>query len=399
MTALVDCRFCLVVAVGLVGVLAACSSSEPAAEGDEVEGAKAARGPTFSLLYTTEDGVLTLRDAERGNAKSLSDGVRRVGRRAVSPSGRRLAFSYTGSDSTRLALLDRADGTLRPVHARPGSVTYSLAWHPSDDRLAFAYYEPVDQGTRGPGSVYVASSDGTYRSVGCSAAREVLAWLSDGELATRNDDKLYVVDPSDCATRASADARRMHEASYAPTGSRLAYIHRELSYDRDAGEYRPDSSLYLSDARGANTTEILGPKRQPRHLRWRPDGTELAADVHVADSGQRQIVVYRSDADRTVFLTDPASTSADQLHPRWSPDGTHVAFTMRRGETATAAVRVQGQTRTLGSVETAVWGWIDDRTVVVPGPDSLHIQTLNGETRHAQAAPASLLDVWSQDPA
>ena len=392
----------LLLGAAVVGVLAAgCSSpSQAPAPSPEPEPTPSApTGPTLSLLYTTPDGALALHDTRADSTRRLASGVRDDGLRARSPSGRYLAFTYATADSTRLAMMDLTTRTLRAVDARAATATYSLAWHPDDDRLAFAYYGPAPNGTRGPGDVFVATTDGTTRDVGCSAAREVLDWLPDGTLATRNDDRLYMVSPRDCATRASADARRMRLAAYAPGGTHLAYIHRELTYDRDNRDYTPDSSLYLSDARGQNATTLFGPERRVRHLRWAPDGSELAFDVRVEASGHRQVAVYDLGRERTVYLTPPSQTAADQLHPRWSPSGSYVAFTRRTGRGPVAAVRVEGQTRRVGPVDDSVWGWLDDRTVVVPGPDSLRLQSLTGQTRYARPAPAALLHVWRRDPA
>jgi len=394
---------CLAAGTALLGTLAvACgSSSQAPSSPDEPDAAAASepRGPALSLLYTTGEDHLVLHDAQADSTRRLAADVRHDGPRAVSASENHLAFTYTTPDSTRLALLELSSGTLQPVDARPADATYSLAWHPSEDRLAFAYYRPAESGRRGPGNVFVASTDGTTRDVGCSAAREVLAWLPDGPLATRNDDRLYVVSPSDCATRADADARRMRLATYAPTGTHLAYVHRELTYDRDARDYTPDSSLYLSDARGANATELFGPQRRVRHLRWSPDGSELAFDVQVDASGRRQVASYDLANERTVYLTPPEQTTTDQMHPRWSPSASYVAFTSRAGERSVAAVRVEGQTRRFGPVDGAVWGWLDDRTLVVPGPDSLRLQSLDGGTRYSHPAPATLIHVWRRDPA
>jgi hypothetical protein len=246
--------------------------------------------------------------------------------------------------------------------------------------------------------VFVTAPGGEVRDVGCSAAREVLDWLPDGSLATRNDDKLYVVAPSDCATRTAADARRMHHATYAPSGDHLAYIHRELTYDDEAHEYTPDSSLFLSGARAQNGEKLFGHERRVRHLRWAPDASELAFDTRVEASGHRQIATYSVGSDRTVYLTPPSQTTGDQLHPRWSPSAGTVAFTARRGDSPSAAVRVDGQTRLLGPVDGAVWGWLDNRTLVVPGPDSLRVTSLNGQTRYTHPAPATLIHAWSRSP-
>lgn len=388
----------LAVALASCALWIGCSSSESTTSDSSADESAAANGPALSLLYTTPDGALVHHDARTADSDTLATGVQANGPRAASPSERYLAFRYATADSAHLALLDLTDGRLQPIDAHAGGAAYSLAWHPEDDRLAFGVYEPNEDDGRGPGTIRTATPDGAAQSVGCSAAREVLAWLPSDVLAARNDDDLYTVAPDDCATATSTDARRMHEATYAPSGDHLAYIRRELTYDSDAGEYTPDSSLYVSDAQGEDGTEVLSPDRRPRHLRWAPDGSELALDVHTEKSGQRQIVVYSEADDRTIYLTPPSDATSDQMHPRWSPDGTYVAFTQGRGADAQAAVRIEGQTRTLGPVDGAVWGWTDDQTVVVPGPDSVRAQSIDGTTRYAHPAPATLIHAWERSP-
>jgi Tol biopolymer transport system component len=381
----------LIVVSGLLVISGiGCSSSQP--KTPTPQDASPEPKSTLSLLYTTADAGLVLYDARRDTSRTLVTGVDAGEARAVSPTGRYLAFTYATADSSHLGLLDLTTQTLQRVHAIAGTATYSLAWHPDQDRLAFGHYRPVENGTRGPGGIRVATPRGTTRDVGCSAAREVLHWLPNGTLATRTDEKLYVVATEDCATQASLDARRMHLIHYAPDGRQMAYIHRELRYDREAGDYVPDSSLVLSGPQGENAKTLFKDKRHARHLRWAPDGSELALDVAVQESGRRQLVVY--DGNRPTFLISPEQTTADQTRPRWSPSGSRLAFALRTTESAYAAVRVKGQTRRLGPVDGAVWGWLDDRSVVVPGPDSVRVQTLNGTTRFAHPAPVTLLHVW-----
>jgi hypothetical protein len=386
---------------GLLAVGCSAPSSTPTSGAPDAPSPPSA--PAFSFLHTTDAG-LVLHRARPDTAQILIRGATHDGPAAVSPGGEHLAFTYTTADSTHLALLTLATGALRPIDRRPATATYSLAWSSSsaepgssagpDAQLAYAYYLPVENGTRGPGDVFVVATDGAPRNVGCSAAREVLAWLPDGPLATRNDDKLYVVSAADCATRTAADARRMRAATYAPTGTALAYIHRELTYDREAGDYTADSSLVLSPDHGRSSTELLGPSRRVRHPQWAPDGSELAVDVHVEASGHRQIAVYNVADERTIYLTPPSQTTGDQRFPRWSPSAARVAFTSGRGADATAATRVDGQTRRLGPVDGAVWGWLTDRTLVVPGPDSLRIRSIDGQTRYTHPAPRTLIHAW-----
>lgn len=352
------------------------------------------REPALFLLYHTPDAGLVLHDARRDSSQTLNTEIEHAGNAEVSPSGQYLAFEYAGADSSHLALFDLRSQTLHSIQAAEGEWTYSLAWHPTRDQLAFGLYQSTNEATRGPGAIRVATPGGETRDVGCSAAREVLQWLPDGSLATRDDENLYVVASDDCSTIASHDARRMYHLTYSPDGEQLAFIHRELNYDREAVEYVPDSSLVVSDARLKSRNTLFGDERRVRHLRWAPDGSELAFDVRSPDSEYRQVAIY--NGDRTIYLTPPGQTSADQVHPRWSPSGTHLAFTQRGAGQATAAVRIEGQTRPLAPVSGSVWGWLNEQSVVVPGPDTLRIQTLNGETRYALPTPPTLIHVWSQ---
>lgn len=377
----------------LVVVGSGCSSSQPAQPNPEES--STASGPSLSILYIEANEGLTLHDARREASRRLVPGATAGPVRAVSNSDRYLAFTYRTPDSSHLALFDLETNELRRIDERTGRVAYSVAWHPSENRLAFGRYRPTENEGRGQGGIHIARSNGSVRSVGCGAAVEVLDWLPDGTLATRTDENLYLVSATDCETQASQDARRMHAISYAPDGGRMAYIHRELTYDREAGDYVPDSSLVLANSSGTNGETLFGDERAVRHLRWAPDASELAFDVQsrqASGSGHRHIAIYTGQ--RTVFLVSPDKTRADQVHPRWSPLGSRVAFTIRSTGRARAAVRVKGKTRRLGPVDGAVWGWLDDRTLVVPGPDSLRIQSLSGTTRYTHPAPRSLIYVW-----
>ncbi|WP_103027378.1 PD40 domain-containing protein [Salinibacter altiplanensis] len=383
----------LLVLMGVLSVGAGCSSSQSPGPTTKTDEPASRSGPALSLLYTTPTDSLMLHNARDERRRLLVAGATAKPPRAVSPSGRYLAFSYATADSSRLALLDLTTQQMQRVHAVAGrAVTYSLAWHPDQDRLAVGHYRPTDNGGRGPGGVRIASPDGTTRDVGCSSVREVLHWLPDGSLSARTDDTLYAVDPADCTTQTSLDIRRMHFIRHASTGQQMAYIHRELEYDRDRGEYVPDSSFVLSDPGGGDAETLFGDERRARHHRWAPAAHDVALDVRVEASGHRQVVVY--DGSRPTFLVAPDQTTGDQVHPRWSPSGNRLAFTLRTGSSQQAAVRMQGQTRRLGKVDGAVWGWLDDRSVVVPGPDSVRVQSLDGTTRYTHPAPETLLHAW-----
>ena len=357
------------------------------------------RSPVLSILYTTPEKSLVVRDAASDTSRTLVRDASASGAHRLSPSGSHLAFRYSSTDSSHLAVFDLADRSLRVIDTRSVAATFSFAWHPDHDTLAYGYYGPAGSGTRGAGAVFTVSPSGEAKNVGCSAATDVLAWLPDGSLVARDDDHLYVVSPTDCATRTAVDAERLRAAAYAPTGTHLAYFRRKLTYEKDVHEYTPDTSLILSNERGQARESLFGADRRPRYLQWSPDGNELAFTVHVDATDRRQISIYNVNTERTVYLTPPSKTAADQIHPRWSPSASHVAFTRENGSQSVAAVRMDGHTRRLAPVEGAVWGWVDDRTLVVPGPDSLRITSLDGRTQHTQPTPSTVVHVWRMPPA
>lgn len=383
--------FAVLAAVGLMAAVGCSSSSAPAPSASSEP--EAPQGPALSFVTVTAEGMQA-HDARTGETVTLAPGATSAGPAATSPSGRYLAVAYR-ADSSRVALLDLQTFALTPLQARAKAVTYSLAWHAQDDRLAFAYYTPASDGARGPGGVYRAVPGGAVQSVGCSAAREVLDW-ADGAIAARDDDNLYRVAPEGCATQARLDVRKMYHLTYSSDGARLAYVLRDLRYARDRGEYVPDSTLYVSDAAGRDAEKLFEDARKARNLQWSPTAPELAFDLHPEQTDRRSIVTYDAAAGRTTFLVPPsAGGTADQAHPRWSPEGTYLAFLQSTERGRTAAVRTAGQTRTLGPA-TAPVQWVTERRVAVSGPDSVRVKTLSGRTVYALPAPDALLHVGSR---
>lgn len=373
-------------------LLARCAPAPPSSPTSTPEAGDT--GPPLVLLYADSSG-LQMQDAATETVSTLAPDAEYTGARALSPSGRYLAVSYA-SDSSRLGLIDLQSQTLQVVHQHPDAVTYSVAWHATNDTLAFGFFVPTDDGGRGTGGIRRVAPGRTSTDVGCTAAREVLHWLPTGALATRNDERLYLVDATDCATVSSLDVRKKHTLTYAADGSHLAYILRELDYDRSAGAYVADSALYVSAPDGDDAELLFGDARAVRRLAWSPTGAKLAFDLRAEETSRRRAVVHDASQARTSYVIPSRTGSADETHPRWSPDGTRVAFLLRRETGQQAAVRVAGQTQQLGEATGPIAGWAGSRHVVVPGPDSLRVKTLRGETVYAVPASVTYLHAVMQ---
>lgn len=392
-----------VLATGLLG----CAGSKPATEevqseapADTSEQVDPRAG--FRMLAVSGDGLIYRQGSE--NPEVLAPADELLGAVTASPDERYLTASVARGDSAAFLLIDRKRLTVRTIDRRARPIVHSAAWSPEGGRLAFGYYVPEgDLGPRdgwGAGGIRTADLEGRTSSVGCQSARKVLKWLPNGQLAVRSAENLFLVESDGCATVTAQDARRLFHLTYSPQGDRLAYVYRELVYDDQAVEYVPDSTLFIAEPTGKDSTEIVGNDYRARHLEFAPDGSELAFDVRSQeDTTRRQIILYEVAADRLTYLIPPnAAGSESELHPRFSPSGDRVAYTLARESGRYAAVRNVGQTTTLGEVEGAVWGWVGNQRLVVPGPDAHRVVDLKGETLLELPASWSLVDVWHRLP-
>lgn len=382
-----------------------CASTSPPADADAAE--TAPQRPAYTLLVHHADSLrlhdLVPRAAseEAGPAlratspRLLRTGVASVQQHVPAPARNAVAVTYTTPDSVHLARYTHGAPGIQPVDARARPATYSVAWHPERDLLAYGVYTPTAEGNRGPGTIRIAEG-GTTRSVGCSASSEVLAWTADAQLSVRNDDTLYLVSSRDCATQARLDVRRHHHMTYDASGAYLAYIYRELEYNRDADAYQPDSSLYVSNAAGANETRLFGDARAPRQAAWAPETPELA--VSVSEDNARRLVLYNAAEERTTFLIPPATApEGAQRHPRWAPDNSTVAFTLA-ADTVNAAVYQANATTVLRRVTGPAWGWIDAQTLVLPTQDGLALVRPDDRLLYTLPPETALIGGWPAPP-
>ena len=369
-------RLALAAVLPIAFFLAACSGSAPVAPppADPAPIEEAPDGPPYAILHTNADG-LRLTDLRTSGSGLLAQGAAYGGVHAASPSGRYVAVGLAWPDSAQLVLVDAHTGARSTLHRGPATTVYTPAWAPDVDALVFGHYVPSGD-AMGRGGIATAALDGTVRDAGCSASKRALAWLPDGPLLVSDGANLYVVEAEGCRTLNALDARRLHEVTVSPDGLRMAYIYRELNYDRASRAYVPDSTLYIADVTGENAVEVAGDRYRAHRPAWSPDGRVLAFDVAPQEHPDaRSISLYDLDTGQATYLVPPDETGGTQdTRALWSPDGRYLAFTRTDRATGSSSPMVYSfeelllRTAASGDLERpAATGWAGAETLVLRG--------------------------------
>jgi dipeptidyl aminopeptidase/acylaminoacyl peptidase len=265
-----------------------------------------------------------------------------------------------------------------------------MAWSPDGRRLAVGF---ADDSPDRRGDIVIYERLSGAQSLGCSVSRWVIAWPTRTRLVVSDGQNMHLVSAEDCSTIHSIDARKMHHITVSPDGQKMAYIFRDLVYNRERRAYDPDSSLLIADIDGTNAESIAGYRYRPRNMTWSSDGSALAFDVDSQDEPSRRLVsIYDLGTNQSVFL-NPGSVGYSETRPRWAPAGADVAFQRHDADgNLEACVRKTGENfvRVLGAG--VLEGWVSETLLLVSEPaDSLLLVTSEAEEVARLQGPAKLI--------
>lgn len=381
-------------------VLSACAPTAPPApvaapaSGAEAEVSALDITPAYHALFFDEYG-LHLRTTNPAETSAIVTGARPALAHtaadtlgplaALSPDARHLATAYhpAGSDSTVLLLVEMRSGAARRLDAQPVRTIYSAAWRADGVALAFGRYEARGSGdavSMGRGGVYRVpyAESGEPVSVGCSASKIALRWRPDGRLLVGGASARYVVEPEGCGTVSTFSLEKKRAVSFSPDGMRVAYVTRELEYERAERAYVADTTFFLAEASGAGAFQPLGSSRIPRSLDWHPGSQEIALDTEANGVEGRTIAVYTFADSALAFLMPPQETGRTrETEPMWSPSGRRLAFEQRiLGDTGASEHAIYstgeiGMNRIVHAFDgpTRRASWVTDDVLVLIAPD------------------------------
>ena len=234
---------------------------------------------------------------------------------AVSPDGRRLAFSSARSGSTEIYVADTRAGTVRRLTGNAAADDVEPAWSPDGRQLAWA------SGPPGAHDLFVMSADGgRKRRLVDDAANDVEpAWSPDGAqiaYASNRDGRyrLWVVDAAGGEPlRARRGSRPAAGAVVEPGGGCRRLHRRRRRQRRRVG--RPGRRL-AAEA-GDDCARIRRPpglvaRRPPARVREQP----RRRSAHLADAGRRKPAAGTRDLRAPATTRPTGAVVEDDDQPR-----------------------------------------------------------------------------------
>ena len=300
---------CLILLTGCSG-----SGAVSTSENDSISTA-------WNGLALSSSGIV-LKDVNNDTSQEVLQGIETVEILSQSRDGSRLVLTYQRGDSTHLAMYT-AGSHFSYWYGLPGEVSYSGAW--SDDQESFAFGYASDSGN-GISIADVGGADPV--SVGCSASNVVMGWPESDRLLAASATGIYIVQTDGCGTIKTLDMRKKSAITVSGDGSRIAYILRELEYNRETRAYEPDSALYIASYMDENPVQIAGQRYSPKRMTWSQDGNKLAFDVSSQQAeGKRSLAIYDVESGESTFLVRPDPLGIpSESSPTWSPDGSFVIY-------------------------------------------------------------------------
>jgi Tol biopolymer transport system component len=202
---------------------------------------------------------------------------------AVSPDGRRIAFTRVVGSTAALFTVDRLGRHLAPLLS--GGIDLSVAWSPNGRTIAFSRLSSADRPIA-DGTLYLADVDG-------SNARRL------------GDVPVHGVSPA-----------------WSPDGQRLAFVSFADGNDPPCpiDACPPSGELYVIGADGTGLRRLTRSRADDQHPTWSPDGRRIgfASGFALRRQGHAPwLMVIRPEGGRAARI----GRFAGVVDPSWSPGG------------------------------------------------------------------------------
>jgi Tol biopolymer transport system component len=229
---------------------------------------------------------------------------------AISPDGRRIAFTRFGLEGPEGLFLMNGDGSAQTllVHLSP-LFDGEAAWSPDGSRIAFQSL--VDGPFGAFGRIFIINVDGTgLRQVTPDVGPDDYqyddgpSWSPDGtRIVFTRSGVLYLINADGTGLTPFPEEDLASNPSWSPDGSRIAYQASDGPGD-----------IRVRNVDGSNPVTVTNTPEQQGWPRWSPDGRRLVFNRVAA--GRFQLFVINADGTGETRLSLSGNSDGE---PDWSP--------------------------------------------------------------------------------
>ncbi|MEG3860415.1 DPP IV N-terminal domain-containing protein [Microcoleus sp. herbarium12] len=242
------------------------------------------------------------------------------------------ALQQRGSEVRNSLFTVNATSLARRELAPNIDVSYTLAWSPKGDRLAFV---------SGDTDIYTVNADGSgltkqFAGESCKAASFEIAWFSNSQklVFARSCDGFTSDAPgsqslflSDTAGRKGTKLVRNLEVGGYPAKTEIS-SEFYLSPDAQQVAFVKDQNIYKMNTDGSGMTQITKSPGEytsgGSELVWSPDRTKIA--FLSGTYPQQQVYTINADGTNLKNLTDNPQHQVYNVKLFWSPDSSRIAY-------------------------------------------------------------------------
>ena len=242
------------------------------------------------------------------------------------------ALQRRGSEVRNSLFTVNATSLARRELAPNIDVSYTLAWSPKGDRLAFV---------SGDTDIYTVNADGSgltkqFAGDACKAANFEIVWFSNSQKLvfarscdgftsdTPGSQSLYTSDIS--GIKGTKLVRNLEVGGYPPKTEISSAFY--LSPDGQQVAFIKDKNIYKMNADGSGTTKLTKSPGEytsgGSELVWSPDRTKIA--FFSGTYPQQQVYTINADGTNLKNLTNNPQHQVYNVKLFWSPDSSRIAY-------------------------------------------------------------------------